>query len=287
MARHRRANFGHTFKVSLVFAALLAASIWFLTRGGSSEAGDGGAVGDDVSVWARFGPATNLPSPSGSTQRVLPEAALPAASGKYAFLEMHDDVDQPVRFDPCREHPIVIDPTNAPVGGNEVIAAAADRLSMATGMKFFVEGDTDEPYSQDREAFQPDRYGDRWAPIVVWWRSPDEVDVLKGAVAGLGGPLGVTPPEDPIAGRADIGGPVWVTGAVVLDAPALTELLADDQIHPAVGIALHELAHVTGLGHVDDPTQLMSPQSNGTSELGAGDLRGLRELGAGPCRPDV
>ena len=46
---------------------------------------------------------------------------------------------------------------------------------------------------------------------------------------------------------------------------------------------LHELAHVVGLGHVDDPEQVMHDTVLGKAASGDGDLRGLRAVGNGPC----
>ena len=81
---------------------------------------------------------------------------------------------------------------------------------------------------------------------------------------------------------------VYVTGQVVLDAPAFTQAMAVPGGGPvARAIVLHELAHVVGLGHVDDPAELMYPYA-GRADLGAGDLTGLALLGAGACiRRDV
>ena len=43
---------------------------------------------------------------------------------------------------------------------------------------------------------------------------------------------------------------------------------------------LHELAHAVGLGHVDDPTQVMYYRTtNSESQFGAGDRAGLVALG--------
>ncbi len=46
---------------------------------------------------------------------------------------------------------------------------------------------------------------------------------------------------------------------------------------------MHELGHVLGLAHVEDPTQLMSPTNNGQVTYADGDLTGLAKLGAGSC----
>jgi len=40
---------------------------------------------------------------------------------------------------------------------------------------------------------------------------------------------------------------------------------------------MHELAHLIGLGHVDDEAQMMHPTSR-RAKFGAGDLTGLRKL---------
>lgn len=48
---------------------------------------------------------------------------------------------------------------------------------------------------------------------------------------------------------------------------------------------MHELAHVLGLDHVDDPTQLMHEENTGQFDFGDGDLAGLALLGTGACVP--
>ena len=53
------------------------------------------------------------------------------------------------------------------------------------------------------------------------------------------------------------------------------------------GVALftlaHELSHVLGLDHVQDPTELMHPVSSARADLGPGDRQGLALVGQAAC----
>ena len=52
-------------------------------------------------------------------------------------------------------------------------------------------------------------------------------------------------------------------------------------------IVLHELGHIVGLAHVDDPHELMYGDNIGMTDFGPGDLTGLARLGQGACAPGV
>ena len=52
-----------------------------------------------------------------------------------------------------------------------------------------------------------------------------------------------------------------------------------------VAVIQHELGHLLGLNHVDDPTQLRYKDAIDTSAYGNGDLNGLAHLGTGDCFP--
>jgi hypothetical protein len=45
-------------------------------------------------------------------------------------------------------------------------------------------------------------------------------------------------------------------------------------------VLLHELGHVMGLGHVPAIGELMQAAGGGVTDLGPGDLEGLRRLGS-------
>ncbi|HEX6418878.1 MAG TPA: matrixin family metalloprotease, partial [Acidimicrobiales bacterium] len=79
------------------------------------------------------------------------------------------------------------------------------------------------------------------------------------------------------------------TGLVVIDGPQMAELLAGPGGREAVrAVLLHELGHLVGLDHVDDPGQLMQPVAQADLvAFGPGDLTGLAHLGRGACHPDL
>jgi len=219
--------------------------------------------------------------PAGLEESEVPLGVPPAtaASGAFAFSRMQPDGSGPVAYSPCRPIHYVVRADGGPANGDELIRAAVASVSAATGLQFIDDGPTQEAPSTDREAYQPDVYGRRWAPVLVTWSTPAELPELAGDVAGIGGSAAVTR-----AGRS-----VYVTGSITLDAGDIGELLAAPATQPAaLGIVIHEFGHLVGLDHIDDRTQLMHPTTTPTiSEFKSGDLSGLAQLGSGACAPHV
>ncbi|MGI9156959.1 MAG: hypothetical protein ACR2FG_10025, partial [Marmoricola sp.] len=91
------------------------------------------------------------------------------ASGYTFLFGAGEDKCFPVRFNPCAPVPYVLNDALAPPGGVNDVREAFARLSEATGLDFVEEGTTDEPLAIARDAYQPERYGQRWAPILVGW----------------------------------------------------------------------------------------------------------------------
>ncbi len=193
-----------------------------------------------------------------------------------------------VAYDPCRPIHYVMRAANAPDGGQEMVTAGFAELSRVTGLQFVNDGGTLEAPSNERPMYQPDSYGDRWAPVLVVWSTVEESPSLRQVEEGGGtrdafgyaGSWAATPgTKDPY---------VYVTGQVVLNAPLLSEHAAVEgpALQPAV--IAHELAHLVGLEHVDDPTQLMYPEAGyGVYAYAGGDLTGLAALGRGSCSPGL
>ena len=278
-ARHRRASVSLPAVVTAVVLVLVG---WLGVR---SLTGDASSA--PASVTSSRGPSAppNAP-PAGvdaRAERVLPAVTPAVRSAAWAPFAVRRDAEGaaaglPVRWDPCRPVRYVVRPDGAPPGGADLLADAFRTLTAATGLSFVPDGTTDEPPSVDRAAYQPDRYGNRWAPVLVAWQRAAENPALAADVAGQAGPTSLR-----LGARPE----VYVSGVVELDADQLRALLATPEGRPvAREIVLHELGHLVGLGHVDDPDQVMSPKASVTGrEYASGDLTGLAELGRGPCAP--
>lgn len=231
--------------------------------------------------------------PTGTAPVVIPTGAptatpTPSSVGTgYAFLATAPD-GSPYRWNPCAPILYVVNTANAPAGALADVQEAARRLSLAAGMEFRFAGTTAESPEQRRAAgyVVQGGQGPAWAPVLIAWASGAEFQALgyDPAASGAGGPF---PGEPDVAqtGR-------YVSGLIVLNA-GIVPTPPDGFATPTSWgiVVMHELGHVVGLDHVEDPNEIMSAgltQPRTVTDWGPGDRAGLALVGrqAG-CLPEV
>ena len=117
-----------------------------------------------------------------------------------------------------------------------------------------------------RARTQPERYGDRWAPVLIAWDN--------------GGRFRMEP-SNPAGGRSYTVGQVSVSGVLIVNVDAVAQR-GFGEGNTWGRVFIHELGHLVGLGHVARSDQIMFPElavQKGEAEFHAGDLAGLRLIG--------
>lgn len=285
---HRRA--GKTLRVALAFLMAVAAATAAVLVSGFLH-GDPRITalipGAALPNTQQGGQATHAPAralnapPPGHEESDAPLASPPApavANDSYKFLATNDD-GTPVGYSPCRPLHYVVNDDAAPEGTDALLRTALATISAATGIQFIDDGTTDELPTEKREPYQPGKYGERWAPLLISWTTPEAAPALADKVIGTGGSTMYSLNKGPKS---------YITGSLELDTPQISELLAEDGGSDYVlAVMQHELSHVMGLDHVDDPIQLMYPEIGAPDGLADGDLNGLHLLASAPCRKDI
>ncbi|WP_230009159.1 matrixin family metalloprotease [Microbacterium sp. Bi128] len=285
---------GAFLTAGLVYGDPRFTGLFEVSRGTGNNAGHSAEnkAGSDLQAQPQAGQKSGQPAvPAGEDRTDTPPPGLEeqdhplgaarkpeAASTSYKFLATNDD-GTPVGYSPCRPLHYVINATLAPPGAERLVDDSIRTISEATGITFINDGPTSEAPSSTRAPYQKNLYGDRWAPLLIAWTTPEQAPQLKGPVIGTGGSTHFSFGDGPKS---------FVTGSLELDAPQIAEDLdRSEGAAYATAVILHELGHVMGLEHVDDPAQLMYPEIGAPDGLAAGDLNGLYELGHAQCRKDL
>ncbi|NLF05577.1 MAG: hypothetical protein GX593_11350 [Actinomycetales bacterium] len=223
-------------------------------------------------------PARDVPTPSAEEQPwpldVPPKVEKTSDSWAYMPEVTVRGRSQPVLWSPCRPIHYVVNTEGAPDDFLVRVTEVADEVSAATGLQLTYDGTTHEPLDSDREPYLPTLYGDRWAPVLIGWADEEQIPGLEGDVGGMAFPHWERDAWTDVMHT--------VSGQVALDLVLREPRWRDTW----VGVLRHELAHIVGLDHIDDESQVMFERS-GVHEFQDGDLTGLAAVGAGPCAPGL
>jgi hypothetical protein len=214
---------------------------------------------------------------------LVPGNATRALDDPTAYVFMNTNYrGAPVTWDPCLTIELVVNSAAAPEGSDTLLAEAVERVNSASGLHLHIAGPTTQvprPAKSARDLANG-LPGSARAPVLVAWTTPEVVPGLEGSVVGLGGPV------HRFANSLDQ--ERYVGGSVDLDGPQLAQILRRPNGHAqARAVVMHELAHLVGLTHVDNPTQVMVASNGTATEFGKGDLAGLAKLGSGGCPYDL
>lgn len=212
--------------------------------------------------------------PFGSPDFRGPARAAPwAPAGSYEFLAPNGTAPGvPLSWPRCRPVYVVANPDGIPAGERARFTAmlehALAEVSEATDQHWLHVGTT--PH---RAADQNTRRDVQGLVTISFMTAPDPSD--RASAWAL-----AQPGRDPLTGAVH-----YVTGVINLNAQRLVGDMGG-RVTPLVATTLmHELGHIAGLEHVDDPNQLMHPyyalpQEPTYEEFRNGDLAGLARVGS-------
>ena len=145
-----------------------------------------------------------------------------------------------------------------------------EKAQAANGLEFVYDGLSADTWGSHKNAMSPE-------PVLISFPVTLDAASADGDAVGLGGSEFLV-----VNGEKQ---PHYVTGQIAPLSSWFNQQSAQRHPQAEEAVVLHEMGHVLGLGHVQDPSQIMFPTSQGQTDYGAGDLAGLAKLGSGACAP--
>lgn len=218
------------------------------------------AAAHDHDIHGRHGhdghaPSTTVPSVGGS-----PPATQPAGDQAFAFMAVRDGV--PVVWPACTPVRFAVSDSFVAAGLEPALWAAVAEIEAVSPYRFEQTG----TLPVDASSSWRTSWEHHGVPVLLSVVARDHSDMLGPRSAANGGGYG----------RRVDGHYQMVSGSVVVAAESVGRYVGVDGPTSMRVLLLHELLHVIGLDHVDDPTSVMNGHlRDGADRLGPGDIAGL------------
>jgi hypothetical protein len=217
----------------------------------------------------------SAPVPSDGLRKAPPPQSLSAAAaaspGVFRFSD-HDRKGRPVRWPSCRPIDLVVNFAGAPATAERDLNSALREVTKASGLQLHLRGRT-----AVRPASRGWPYGlmagpTGWPPVLIAWTAPGTPGLPDDGSAAV---------TTTVTMETAAGDPVLVAGELVVNRRKNQLFSGRDGLGKI--LFEHELGHLLGLDHVNDPHEVMYPWVRSLPGLGRGDVRGLRLAGQGGC----
>lgn len=190
------------------------------------------------------------------------------------------------RWDPCKNYTYAMNKDSFELEGylvrdgfetndGDLLREAFERAEELSGLRFSYLSKTVDSYDQ-RKAYETNL---GTADVLVQYLREDEYNIAASQT-GLSTSIAFAGPlAEGIVGETGY----LVAGRIVINVDEIEQLIDQGREEVVAAAYLHEIGHLIGLGHVDNPDALMFGGPSYLSSLSEGDVLGFEWAGSGPC----
>lgn len=194
----------------------------------------------------------------------------------FSFIFQGRDRETMPRWNPCVDQDYAINPGGFSLGDDYLLEQAFAETFELSGLKFSYIGDTEDNHTKQSGEYETPNGA---AEVIVEYLDEQEYRVAASEV-GLASSIAFAGP----VARGIVGETGYlVSGRIVINAKEIADLLEAGREEVVANAYLHEIGHLIGLGHVENPDALMYGGSSYFSNLTEGDRLGFVWAGDGPC----